>query len=234
MKKNILLGAMLLVAGTLLADSKDDVVNAAKALGEKDNYSWKSTIEMGGGGNFRPGPTEGKTEKGGATYLESSFGDNKIESVLKGKKGAVKTEEGWQSIEELTADGAARGPGTFAARRLLTFKAPAADAQDLAEKAKSLKSDEGVISGELTEEGVKAKMMFGGRRGGAAPEISNAKGTVKFWIKDGLITKYEYHVQGTMSFNGNDRDIDSTTTVEIKDIGSTKVTIPEEAAKKLS
>ena len=234
MKKNIMLGALLLVAGALLADTKDDVTAAAKALGDKDNYSWKTTIEMAGGGNFRPGPTEGKTEKDGVTWISRTFGDNTIESVIKGKKGAIKGQDGWQSVEEATADGA-QGPGRFFARMIETFKAPAAEAQDLAEKTKSLKNEEGVISGDMTEEGAKARMMFGGRRGGnAAPEISNAKGSVKFWIKDGLISKFEFHVQGTMSFNGNDRDVDTTTTVVIKDVGSTKVTIPEEAAKKLS
>jgi len=37
-----------------------------------------------------------------------------------------------------------------------------------------------------------------------------------------------------MNFNGNDVDIDRTTTVEIKEVGSTKVDVPEEAKKKLS
>ena len=37
-----------------------------------------------------------------------------------------------------------------------------------------------------------------------------------------------------MSFNGNDREIDRTTTVEIKDVGTTKLTVPDEAKKKLS
>ena len=45
---------------------------------------------------------------------------------------------------------------------------------------------------------------------------------------------------GLIGFSGagpardNDVDIDRTTTTEIKDIGSTKVTVPEEAKKKLS
>ena len=82
-------------------------------------------------------------------------------------------------------------------------------------------------------EGAKSQLMFRGRGGGNGPEISGAKGSVKVWVKDGLIAKYEIMVKGTVSFNGNDRDIDRTTTVEIKDIGSTKVEVPEEAKKKL-
>jgi len=41
-------------------------------------------------------------------------------------------------------------------------------------------------------------------------------------------------VQGKVSFNGNDRDVDRTTTVEIKDVGTTKVELPEGAKNKLS
>ncbi len=37
-----------------------------------------------------------------------------------------------------------------------------------------------------------------------------------------------------LRFNGNDREVNRTTTIEIKDVGSTKVSVPEEAAKKLS
>jgi hypothetical protein len=48
-----------------------------------------------------------------------------------------------------------------------------------------------------------------------------------------LVSKYELKVKGTVTFNGNDRDVDRTTTVEIKNIGSTKVEVPEEARKKL-
>jgi hypothetical protein len=37
-----------------------------------------------------------------------------------------------------------------------------------------------------------------------------------------------------MTFNDNDVKIDRTTTTEIKDVGTTKVTVPDAAKKKLS
>ena len=52
--------------------------------------------------------------------------DNTIEAVKKGDKGAFKTEDGWQSLSEATSGDP--GPATFIARRLQTFKAPAAQA----------------------------------------------------------------------------------------------------------
>jgi len=82
---------------------------------------------------------------------------------------------------------------------------------------------------------VKELLTFGPRPGGGNGSTpSNAKGSVKFWVKDGVLAKYQFKVQGTMSFNGNDVDIDRTTTVEIKDVGSTTVEVPEAAKKKLS
>lgn len=77
-------------------------------------------------------------------------------------------------------------------------------------------------------------MSFGRREGGEGPEISNAKGTVKFWVKEGAISKYEFKVTGKMKFNENDVDVDRATTVEIKEVGTTKITVPEGAKKKLS
>lgn len=241
MKKNVLLSTLVLITGPLLAaDSGNEVKDAARKLAEKGNYSWKTTTEAaggGGGGRFRPGPTEGKTEKDGYTFLSMTRGDNTLDAVLKGSKGAIKTpNEGWKSLAEETADagGGQRNPARFIGRMLQNFKAPAAQAEDLAGKAKELKSSEGAYSGDLTEEGAKSLLTLGRGRGGNAPEISGAKGSVKFWIKDGVLSKIQFNVQGKVSFNGNDRDVDRTTTIEIKDVGTTTLTVPEDAKKALS
>ena len=154
---------MVVLAGSLLAaDSRDEVKSAARKLAEKDNYSWKTTVETGG--NFRPGPSEGKTEKDGYTVLSMSFRDNTTEAVMKGDKGAIKTpDEGWKSLAEAAADdgGGQPNPGRFIARMLRNFKVPAAQAEDLAGKVKDLKSADGVYSGDLTEEGAKLLLTFG-------------------------------------------------------------------------
>lgn len=237
MKRHLLFGTIALAAGSLLAaDSslKDDVKAAAKKLAEKANYSWKSTVDFGGGGGGRfGGPTEGKTEKEGYTVLSQTFGENTTQSVLKGTKGAIQTQDGWQSLAEAAE---AQGRGSFRARALQNFKAPAADAEDLVAKVKELKKDGDVYSGDLTEAGVKqlATLGFRGRGGGDAPQPSNAKGSVKFWVKDGVLSKYESKMQYTINFGGEDRDINRSTTVEIKDVGTTKVTVPDEAKKKAS
>jgi len=232
MKNCVLVGvATLFSLSILAADSgpKEEVTNAAKQLGEKENYSWRTTVKVPESAQFRPGPTEGKTEKGGATVLKMTFRDNDIEAVLKGDKGALHGENGWESLSELEN---AEGRGRFMGAMLRNFKVPTEQASELAKETKELKKDGDTYSGELTAEGAKSLMRF--RRGGDAPEVSGAKGHAKFWVKDGVLNKYEFHVQGSMTFNGNDVDVDRTTTVEIKDIGSTKVEVPEGAKKKLS
>jgi hypothetical protein len=103
---------------------------------------------------------------------------------------------------------------------------------ELVAGSKELSKDGDAYVGDLTENGAKALMTF--RRGGDGPSINNPKGTVKFWITDGELTKYEYKVQGQMNWNGNDIDIDRDTTVEIKNVGNTKVDLPEAAKAKLS
>ena len=233
MKKNTMLCAAALLAVSLnAADSspKDEVTAAAKKLGEKPNYSWKATVVVPEGGQFRPGPTEGKTEKDGFTHVTITFGDNTTQAVLKGENAAVTDPEGgWQSLKDLdNAEGSRRFLGFF----VRSIKTPAVQAAELVDGAKNLKKDGEAYSSELTEEGVKALLTF--RRGGDGPTISNAKGTVKFWVKDGVLAKFEFKVAGKVSFNGNDREIDRATTIEIKEIGTTKVNVPDAAKKKLS
>lgn len=231
MKTTLLFSAVSLVAISLLAaDTADEVKAAAKKLSSKDNYSWTTTIKIpeGSGGNFRPGPTDGKTEKDGYTIITTTRGDNTIVAVLKGGNGAAKYEGEWKTLDEWAEQGQT---AQFIARRLKSFKAPAVEAQDISGQVKELKKESDLYSGDLTEEGAKQLLSF---RGGQASSAKDAKGTAKFWIKDGQLSKYEYHVEGTMNFNGEDRDIDRTTTTEIKEVGNTKVEVPDGAKKKLS
>jgi hypothetical protein len=231
MKRIALLSALiLLTAVARAADPKEEVVAAAKKLGEQPNYSYKQTAE---GGQFRNGPSEGRVDKDGTVFVSMSGRDNAmIEAVVKGDKGAMTNQDGeWQSLSEIEAQ--TEGFGRFRAGMIRNLKAPAKQAEELANDAKELKKDGDTISGDLTPEGAKKLMSFGGR-GGPQFEIKNPTASVKFWVKDGMISKYQYHTKGTVNFNNEDRDIDRTTTVEVNKIGETKVNIPEAAKKKLS
>lgn len=236
MKKQIFTAVLAGLTGSLLAadtSAKDEVVAAAKKLGESANYGWKMTVAVPESAQIKPGPTEGKTEKDGYTHARISFRDNTIEMAKKGDKVAFTNPDGdWQTPADVEGE---QGPGRFMAGMARNFKVPAAQAVEVAQATKELKKDGDVYSGDLTEEGAKNLMRF--RRGGGGdggPTISDAKGSAKFWVKDGVLTKYEYKLKGSMDFNGNNIDVDRTSTVEIKDVGNTKVEVPEGAKKKLS
>ncbi len=246
MKKNILFGMMLLAAGPLMAadsNPKDYVKAAAAALGSAANYSWQTTVDMGANSPFQPGPTDGKTEKDGYTMVTMSFGDSPSTFVLKGTNAAIKTADSdWQSAAEAAGGGGGGGggggfnPAMFIVGQARNFKAPATDAASLADLAGDLKVDGATITGSMTDDGAKSQLTFGGRGrrgGGTPPTITNPKGTVTFWLTDGKLTKYSSHVTGTMSRGGNDFDVDRTTTVVIKDVGTTKLDVPDDAKKKL-
>src|ERR1041384_3755577 len=63
MKLSFFSCATALIATSLYAAAapKDDVINAAKKLGEQPNYSWKTTVVVPENAQFRPGPSEGQT-----------------------------------------------------------------------------------------------------------------------------------------------------------------------------
>jgi hypothetical protein len=232
MKKQILCFAIMTLATSLFAaEAKDEVTTAAKKLGEKASYSWRTTVAVPEGTQFRPGPTDGKTEKDGFTHVKWSFGDNTTEIVKKGEKAAFTNRDGdWQSLAEVEGQ---EGRGRFMVGMVRNLRSPAEQAVEIAAGVKELKKDGDALAGDLTEEEAKNLMRFR-RGGGDGPAISNAKGSAKFWIKDGVLAKYEFKVSGKMDFNGNEIDLDRTTTVEVKDVGTTKVEVPEAAKKKLS
>lgn len=244
------------------ADLSEDVKSAAKKLADKSNYSWTSKSESAqaaggqggqgrGRGGFGGGSSSGKTDKDGFAVLTYTMGETTSEAVLKGDKVAVKSGDEWKTAEELAADnsdGNARNPGRFLAQRAQRTKLPATEAQELAGKVKELKKDGDAYAGELTAEAVKQMNAFGGGRrpggnaGGnapAGPDTAGLKGMAKFWVKDGILSKYETHITGKMTFAGRqggearEIDVDRTTTVEIKDVGTTKIEVPAEAKKKL-
>jgi hypothetical protein len=211
------------------ADPKSELKEATKKLADQSGYSWTWTPKTEGSESARrQGPVEGKTEKDGFTLLKGSFGENSYEAVFKGSKIAVNYTGDWVVVDEEDEE-----TGRIA-RRLKALKNPVEEAEDLLNKAKELKKEsEGLYVGDLTADG--AKELFGrlGRRAAEAPE---AKGSVKFWVKDGLLAKYECHVEGKITVGEDKREVEikRTTTVEVKDAGSTKVPLSDEVKKKVS
>ena len=232
MKKSptlLLASVLAMSAFSANADPKSEVEAAMKKLSAQPNYSWTFTPKTEGSESVaRQGAIEGKAEKDGLTWFKGTYGDTSFEAAVKGSKSAVYFQGEWTAVDEDSEE-----TGRYA-KRVKALKNPIEAADDLLTKAGDLKkSSDGVYSGDLTAEG--AKELFG-RLGRRAAESKDAKGSVKFWVKDGLLTKYEFTLKGKITAGEEKKEVDltRTVTVEFKDVGSTKLTVPEEATKKLS
>ena len=233
MKKIVTLAVTTLFLTPLLAaDSspKDEVTDSAKKLSEQSSYSWRTTVVVPEDAQFKPGPTDGKTEKDGFTWVSMSMFDNKMEAFVKGAKGAIKQEDEWKTLEDYDKE---EGFARFPAAIIRNLKTPTKEVADLVAGAKELKKEGDVISADLTEEGAKNMQTFRGFDG-ERPTVSDAMGSVKFWVKGGALAKYEFKLKGKIKFGDNEFPNDRTTTVEIKDLNNTKVEVPEAVKKKLA
>lgn len=218
------------MAGSLLAahaDPKDDVTSAAQKLASGSNYTWQTTVTVPASSRFKPGPTDGKLD-GSMTDVKMSFRDNHTEIIMDGTNTVLTAPDdgSWTKLSDLDTE----GPGRFMSMMVQNFKAPAAQAADLAGEAQSLQQTGNSYTGPLTEDGAKGLLTF--RRGNNA-SVSNPSGTVTFWVDDGKLTKFEYSVKGTVSFQGNERPADRTVTTVISDVGATKIDVPADAKKLL-
>src|SRR5262249_7146896 len=129
-------------------------------------------------------------------------------------------------------DAEEQGAGRFVARMVQNLREPNADAKDLASKAKEVKGENGSYTATPGEAAAKELISFRGfgRRGGGGgqgggggtpPEVSGAKGSVTFTVTDGVLTGYELSLSGSMTFNGENRDVSRTTKVAFAGICTT-------------
>jgi hypothetical protein len=210
------------------AEAKSEIRDALKKLREQPIYSWTITPKTEGSeAAGRQGTVEGKAEKDGFIWVKGSYGDTPFEAVSKGNKAVINYAGEWVAVDE-DDEGTARY-----ARRLRPLRQVLESAEELLAKSKELKKgDDGSYASELTAEG--AKELFG-RLGRRAAEATEAQGSGKFWVKEGVLTKFESTVKGKFTTGEEKKEVSlsRTVTVELKDIGSTKLTIPEEARSKL-
>jgi hypothetical protein len=231
MKNKTVLAIALLLTGSVVAAHaapKDDVCAGIKKL-EGKTYSWVSPAASDGG-PFAGGST-GKAAADGSVLVSMDVFGNSMEVVKQGSKTAVKNDSGWQTLAEASNG---EGPAQFIGMMVDGVKAPAVEALDLVEKVGDLKLTDGAYAGTFATDAAKVLAMpFRMPPGMEAPAVSDAKASVKFWLTDGVLSKYELTTSAKINFNGEDRDFGRATMVEIKELGTAKVEIAEAAKAKL-
>lgn len=100
--------------------------------------------------------------------------------------------------------------------------------------AGELKVEGDVVSGTLSDTAAKLLLVHAGQK-----EITplKASGTFRLWLRDGALVKYEVKLAGTLAVMNNgvrhEIDVHQTALTEIKNIGTTKFDVPDDAKKKL-
>jgi len=213
---------------------RDEVIRGAKALAEQSDYSWETQVQVPAGTRFPPGSTTGKTEKGGLIQVSTTRGQSTTEIVIAGEKAAVTDRNGeWQSLAEAER---APGFGRFTGNMVRGIKTPAEEVLSLLEGLANLRRDGDAFVGDLTEQGATelagASSGFG-RRGGRNSNVVFAKASARFWLKEGMLARYEQVLDASLDFNGSEFVVERTTTTTIRDIGRTRIEIPAGARAKL-
>ena len=211
-----------------VADPKSEVMDAIKNLSQESGYSWTYTPKTAGSESAKRNdtPLTGKADKEGYSLFHGEMGEVSVDIGLKGEKMVVNYTGDWLSTAEI-------GENNRTVQRLRLLKRPTDEAQMLAGKSAAVKKDgDGSYTSEL--DGGWSKEMFAllGKRASEAP---SAQGTARFWVKDGRLAKYEFVIRGKITTGDDKREteLSRTTTVEIKDVGNTKVGLPDDAKKKL-
>ncbi len=230
MNRAIVVAVLLTLAavdGATAAESgnSNKVFEAVTKLQAAPNFSWTTTIKMPGS-PWEMGPLKARTEKDGYTFTTQEVGGFETEVVFKGDKIVIKQDGEWRTREELD------GFQQIMAGVITRNGTAAQEATNMLAKAKELKAEDGgLLSAEYTDEGAKALLSFGGP---GAPGPKNAKGSIKFWLKDDALAKFESHLKGDLAGpDGGEQPFEMIRTFEIQEVGSTKVNVPEGAKTKL-
>jgi hypothetical protein len=190
----------------------------------------------------------------------TSNSENVMTAIFCGdERLVIQTPDGWRKPEQLSAnsEGSARNTGSGITSRRgrrgasgvphggdrpppaysnlqLTLSRPHEELAIIVAGYTELKADGDSVTGLLSETAAKLLLVHAGQQ-----EITplTASGTFRLWVREGQIAKYEIKLEGTLAVaaNGDRHEITvhQTATTEVKNIGTTKFEVPEEAQKKL-
>ena len=207
------------------------VQESAQLLRSAPSYSWTAMVSPVESTGHRAVEIEGRVEKDGPTSVTLRFGDRTVHGYLLGSKAFVTSPDTkWKDIPEMRKG---ETPGEFITRLVRGVTPPDKQIRELLGRSAELRQEGEVVTASLPQPSAQALLepRHAGRFKG--PEVRDASGTVKFWTAAGAITKYEYTLRGKTMMDGEEKEFVRTTVVEIRDIGTTKVDLPDIAKEKL-
>ncbi len=250
-----LVGSFFVALGARTQDKPpaDEIKAALSAslakLDALPNYRWTTVVSAGETGprGGSGGVTEGQTERGSFTHVETHSGAGRLEFVTRGGKAAIIVEGNWMTLEQATARGrsapSSGRPGGFDPRLVSDFKMPAARAEQLIGKCSTFRREGDMVTATMSPEAARELLEaerpspFRRRRGDrpagaggpASAPIENPRGSVTFRVVDGFLTEYTLTLGGSRLMFDNQVKLDFKTTTTVSAISATKVEVPADA-----
>ena len=207
----------------------DENSSVQKGFALQSSYAWSAKITSDE--NSRAVTVDGKSEKNGFSALTVRFGDRNIEGYMLGDHAFVTSpDRKWTDIPEMKPG---ESPTIFMDRMIRAMKLPAAEIAELTRRSTNLREENGVSTADLDEEAAKDVLQRSGGRAAKDERPSQAKGDLKVWTTNGIVSKYQYTLSGKQPRDGQEVDVARTVTVEITDVGTTTVAVPERIKEKL-
>lgn len=230
-----------LVAGAVLgfgspvrgADPTGALVDGLRELRAASAYSWSVSTAMPGA-PFKVAPMRGRADASGWLVLETEADGQPRQAVGSGKKRVFEVRGAWKGRADLAA---LKGADERAALDLFAARTPVEELDALFPRLGGVRRDpDGSFFGALPEETAKEMIsaaMAGRTPGGFIPELKAAVGNFRLWLRDGRPQKYVISFSATASLPFGTKEIKRVTTVEIGEVGSTRVEVPAAAKEKI-
>jgi hypothetical protein len=222
---------LAMIAASLIALQADELAEAAKKTAALENYSFKEESKSSKG-KRQLGPVDGRYQKDQPLALKSGS----AEGFRKAGAIVYKDGEEWKRVEKPAKGEKKNQP---AAADFAGIKLPHEELEgfeksfEKVEKAAEKDKDCALWSGTLTPTAARVLVTTGGKSD--AKNNSTYSGTAKVWVNaDGFIVRYEVVSLMKGETKKGPVEVTITKTVDLSERGTTKVEVPEAAAKLLN
>ena len=222
---------LALVAASLIALQADELAEAARKTAALENYSFKEESKASKG-KHQTGPVDGRYQKDQPVALKSGA----AEGFRKGGAIVYKSGEEWKRVEKPAKGEKKNQP---AAADFSQVKLPHEELEgfeknfEKVEKAAEKDKDCTLWSGTLTPTAARGLVSAGGKAD--AKNNATYSGTAKVWVNaEGFIVRYEVVSLMKGETKKGPVEVTITKTVDLSERGTTKVEVPEGAAKLLN
>ena len=223
------LAACMLAASLGAAELPAPLAEAVTRLsgGPAYAYTWETQMP---GAPFAVAPMKGWAAPGGAALVEATADRKSVKVATLGSRRAVRLAADWKTPSE--ADPGKGAVGVEVAR-LLALPAPHEHLAALLAGAAAFRLErDGSYRAEL-DANVAAAILTanveGRAPGGFTPEIRDATASVRVWLSGGALWRYVTTTSARLALPFGTKDIQSISTVELREIPAAEAALPPDA-----